>query len=110
MFPGNQEAPRVQLTGHMEVEKGNIVSIPESLFNLNDLDTSVDNIVIVMTSPPSGGNNIVKVNKGNDIILEAGDVILPQELREGKIRFLQNSPVTSDSKNLTYSPYAVVWK
>lgn len=58
----------------------------------------MDNIVIVMTSPPSGENHIVKVNRGNDIILEAGDVILPQDLRDGKIRFINNSPGYSNSK------------
>ncbi|VDI42839.1 Hypothetical predicted protein [Mytilus galloprovincialis] len=91
----NEQPPTIQLTGHIQVEEKDTTEIPASIFNLNDPDTPLESLVIIVAEPPTNGNHIVKCNMGMDVILEAGDTITPQELKDGKVRFIHNSPVLS---------------
>lgn len=100
VITGNEQPPTIQLTGHIQVEEKDTTEIPASIFNLNDPDTPLDSLVIIVAEPPTNGNHIVKCNLGMDVILEAGDTITPQELKDGKVRFIHNSPVLSAGKSL----------
>lgn len=92
----------IQLTGHIQVGENDIADIPASIFNLNDPDTPIDSLVIIVVEPPTNGNHIVKANMGTDVILEAGDVITLRDLRDGKVRFVHSSPDVKDSKSIFY--------
>jgi hypothetical protein len=84
------------------VGENDIADIPASIFNLNDPDTPIDSLVIIVVEPPTNGNHIVKANMGTDVILEAGDVITLGDLRDGKVRFVHSSPDVKDSKSTFY--------
>lgn len=60
------------------------------MFYISDSDTVIENLFVVMVTPPANGD-VVKVTEGKDMEVTAGMNVSVADLMHGKVRFRHHS-------------------
>ncbi|ESO99609.1 hypothetical protein LOTGIDRAFT_173674 [Lottia gigantea] len=92
----NEYPPDFQSLSHLRVTENGVSSLTSDLFYLHDPDTPISDLKIYIIQPLTSGD-LVKVVEGRDQIMKTNDHFIFDDLRHGKIRFMQQ--VSSNNLN-----------
>ena len=86
----NVYPPNVYVNGSITSDIGGTTIIDTSFLTAYDPDTDTENLNFIVLSPPTNGE-LIKIVRGQDVILQAGDSFTFEQLEEDCIRFIHNS-------------------
>lgn len=93
LFTANVYPPSLYVNGSITTGIGGIQVLDTSFFTAFDPDTSNSNLLFILISPPTNGE-LVKIDRGNSVVMEARDTFTYPELLAGEVRYTHNAKST----------------
>ncbi len=85
----NVYPPEIYVNGSITSDIGGTTIIDTSFLTAFDPDTDADNLLFVVLSPPTNGE-LIKIERGQDVIMQVGDSFTYEQLDDDSIRFIHN--------------------
>ncbi|XP_038060993.1 extracellular matrix protein FRAS1-like [Patiria miniata] len=85
----NLYPPTLFVNGTLNSEIGGTTVLDTSFFTAYDPDTASADLTFVLMSPPTNGE-LIKIDRGVDVTLNAGDFFTFPELEQGSVRFVHD--------------------
>ena len=109
VLPSNDQAPSFKSTvSSLEIQSGGSLILPRDLFDVEDPDTSLENLIFTVEKAPD--SLVIELrSKGQRYVISKDDSFNMQEIRDGTFRLVHNShpnhllAATKDSFKLSAS-------
>jgi hypothetical protein len=106
VIPANDQAPAFKSSvSNIEIQQGGSLILPRELFDVEDPDTPIENLVFTIEKAPE--NLLIELrSKGQRYVINRADSFNIQEIRDGTFRLVDNSggkSVEKDSFKLSAS-------